>query len=144
VDLNSIYHAIEYGGNEDEIKSKTLSVFADWSHGTYGSGPDTDIFILCPRTTEGTVVLEGNHKRLMMVFKAALKYSREGMPIHLEAFTPPWVTNRPLGERAAYLFDKNTMYKQHRMRLTISVLPVAGSRVRFPTRTKGPSYRAMC
>ena len=100
-------------------------MFADWTRGTYGSEPDTDIVIICPRATDGTVMLEGNDTRLMnflaepggsqgvMVFEATLDYARKGMPINLEAFTPPWVTIQPLGERTVYIFDKDTMYKQH-------------------------------
>ena len=123
MDLDAIYHAIEYE-DEAETKSKALSVFAGWAQGTYGSEPDTDIFIVCPRTTDGTVVLESNHGRLMdslaklgepqgvAVFKATLEYTRKGIPINLEAFTPQWVTIKPLGERSFYLFDKDTMYKE--------------------------------
>lgn len=48
----------------------------------------------------------------VMIFKATLDYAREGIPINLEAFTPPWVTVQPLDERAVYLFDKDTMYKE--------------------------------
>ena len=47
-----------------------------------------------------------------MVFKATLDYARKGIPINLEAFTPPWVTVQPLGKKAIYVFDKDTMYKQ--------------------------------
>ena len=102
-----------------------LSVFADWSRGTYGSGSDTDIFIVCPRVAGGTAVLEGNGTRLMnilakpgrsqdvMVFKAILDYTRKGIPIYLEAFTPPRVIIQPLGKRAIYVFDKDLMYEQH-------------------------------
>lgn len=90
------------------------------------------MFILCPRTTDGTVVLEGNYERHIdflaklgesqdiLVFKATLEYVRKGMPIYLEAFTPQWVGMRPLGERAIYLFDKDTMYKQQLMLKDIS------------------------
>lgn len=101
-----------------------LSVFGDWTRGTYGSQSDTDMFIICPRATDGTAVLEGNDTRLanflaelgksqgVMVFTATLDYARKGVPINLEAFTPPWVAVQPLGGRAVYLFDKDTMYKQ--------------------------------
>lgn len=83
------------------------------------------MFIVCPRTTDGTVISEGSDIRLMdslvelgqsqgvMVLKATLDYARKGMPINLEALVPPWVKVQPLGGRAAYVFDKDTMYKQH-------------------------------
>ena len=48
----------------------------------------------------------------VMVFKATLDYARKGMPINMEAFTPPWVTIQPLGERAVQVFDKDTMCRQ--------------------------------
>jgi len=82
------------------------------------------MFIICPRRTDGTVVLEGNDTRLVdflvelgrsqgvMVLKATLEYARKGLPINLEAFAPPWVVIQPLGERAIQVFDKDTMYKQ--------------------------------
>jgi hypothetical protein len=47
-----------------------------------------------------------------MVFKATLDYARKGMPINLEAFTPPWVGIQPASERAVQVFDKDTMYKE--------------------------------
>ena len=52
----------------------------------------------------------------MMVFKATLDYARKGIPINLETFAPPWVaaqSAQPLDERAVYVFDKDTVYKQH-------------------------------
>ena len=122
--LDAIYQAIEYGGDEDAIRTKTLSVLADWAQGIYGSGSDTDVFVICPRRTDGSVILEGNDTRLMdflaelgqsqgvMVFKARLDYARKGMPINIEAFTPPWVTIQPLGERTVQVLDKDTMYRQ--------------------------------
>jgi len=82
------------------------------------------MFIICPRRTDGTATLEGNDARLMdflaepgqsqgvMVLKATLEYARKGLPINLEAFTPPWVVIHPLGETAVQVFDKDTMYKQ--------------------------------
>ena len=122
--LDAISHAIEHGRNEDTIRSETLSVFAGWAQGAYGSGSDTDLFILCPRTTDGTVMLEGNYERIsdffaqlgespgVLVLKATLIYVRKGVPIHLEAFSPPWVVTQPLGRRAVYLFDKDTIFEQ--------------------------------
>lgn len=68
---------------------------------------------------------EGNIIRLMdflaevgqsqgvMVFKATLEYARKGIPINLEAFSPPQVIVQSPDERAIYLFDKDTMYKEH-------------------------------
>lgn len=48
----------------------------------------------------------------MLAFGATLEYIRKGMPIKMEAFSPPWVTIHPLGERAVYVFDKDTMSEQ--------------------------------
>jgi len=122
--LDAVYRAIEYRRDEDAARAKTISIFSDWAQGTYGSESDTDIFIICPRATDGTTILEGNDTRLVnvlaelgqsrgiMVFKATLDYARQGIPIYLNAFTPPWVTIQPLDERAVYVFDKDTMYKQ--------------------------------
>jgi hypothetical protein len=122
--LDAISHAIERGENEDATKSETLSVFAGWVQGTYGSGSDTDMFTICPRSTDGTVMLGGNYTRVLdffaklgesrgvLAFEATLEYTRKGVPINLEAFTPPWVAIQPLGNRAVYVFDKDTMYKQ--------------------------------
>lgn len=68
---------------------------------------------------------EGNNTRLMgslaelaksqgvMVFKATLDYARKGIPINLEAFTPPWTIIQPQDERGVYVFDKDTTYRQH-------------------------------
>jgi hypothetical protein len=47
-----------------------------------------------------------------MVFKATLEYVRKGMPINLEPFAQSWVATRPFGDRAIYVFDKDTMYGQ--------------------------------
>jgi len=124
IDLDGVYQSIEYGGDEDATRAEALSVLTKWARGTYGFGPDTDMFVICPRRTDGTVVLEGNDTRLVdflvelgqsqgvMVLKATLDYARMGLPINLEAFTPPWVVIQPLGERAIQVFDKDTMYKQ--------------------------------
>ena len=124
IDLDAIYQTIEYGGDEGAARAKAISVLADWTRGTYGLGPDTDMFIICPRRTDGTVVLEGNDTHLVdfltepgrsqgvMVLMATLDYARKGLPINLEAFTPPWVVIQPLGERAIQVFDKDTMYRQ--------------------------------
>ena len=125
--LDAISYAVERGENEDSTRSETLSVFANWAQGIYGSGSDTDIFIICPRTTDGTVMLEGSYERLLnffgklgesqgvLVFEATLEYIRMGMAFNLEAFTPPWVTIRPSNQRAVYVFDKDTMYQQQCM-----------------------------
>lgn len=124
MNIEAIAHAIEHGENEDATRSKTISLFAGWVQGAYGSGPDTNMFIIVPRTTDGTVMLEGNYTRVLdffanlgesqgvSVLEATLEYIRKGMPINLEAFTLPWVTIGPLGERTLYVFDKDTMYKQ--------------------------------
>lgn len=124
IDLDAIYQTIEYGGDEGATRAGGLSVLTNWARGTYGLGPDTDMFIICPRRTDGTVVLEGNDARLMdflaelgqsqgvMVLKATLEYARKGVPINLEAFTPPWVIIHPLCERTFQVFDKDTMYKE--------------------------------
>lgn len=124
MNLDDIYQTIEHGENEGATRSETLSVFARWAQGAYGSGPDTDMFIICPRTTDGTVMLEGNYARVLdsfakrgepqgvLVFEATLEYTRKGLPINMGAFTPPWVTAKPLSKRAVYVFDKDTMIKQ--------------------------------
>ena len=122
--LDAISLAIEHRENEDVTRSETISLLSGWARGTYGSGSDTDMFIICPRTTDGTAILEGNYARVfdffaklgepqgVLVFEATLEYTRKGMSINLEAFTPPWVTIQPLGEKTVYVFDKDTMYKQ--------------------------------
>ena len=104
--LEAISHAIEQGENEDAIKSKTLPVFTGWAQGAYGSGFDTDLFILCPRTTDGKVMLEDNYDRAwgfllplgasqgVLVLEATLKYSRKGL------------------ERPVKMLDKDTIFEQ--------------------------------
>ena len=121
MNLDAVYHAIEDGEDKDSTKSKALSVFGSWARGTYGSRPDTDMYIICPRTTDGTNTLEGNCSRLMdfftslgeapqgiMVLKATLEYVRKGMPINLEPFTPPL----PSDKNTTYIFDKDTACEQ--------------------------------
>ena len=124
MNLDAIYQTIEHGEDDDATRPETLSVFAGWAQGTYGSGPDTDLFIICPRTTDGTVILENNYTRVsdffakhgephgVLAFEATLEYTRKGLPINMEAFTPPWVSTKPTSKKAVYVFDKDTMFKQ--------------------------------
>lgn len=122
--LGAVSLAVEHGTYDDAAKFETLTLFSNWVQGAYGSGPDTDLFVFCPGTTNKTVTLQDNHTRVLnfftelaesrgvLVFEAALEYTREGLAMNLAPFVPTKETVGPGGESAYYVFDKDTMHTE--------------------------------
>jgi len=91
--LNTTCRAIDYERDEDAIKTKALSFFANWSGGSYGSESNTDTFIVCPRATAMTPFMSEGVVYTPVIPGLAEVYGIPTTVLHIIPAPPPGRTS---------------------------------------------------